>query len=58
VFDKLFFFQNLTFYEKRWQNVVKWDRPHMPIWRMLIAYWIPKATDTHSEYVILISFPW
>ena len=25
--------------------------------RMLIARWIPKATNTHSEYVILIAFP-
>ena len=24
---------------------------------MRIARWIPKATDTHSEYVILIAFP-
>jgi hypothetical protein len=32
-------------------------RPHMTIWRMRIAYWIPKATDTHTEYVILIAFP-
>jgi hypothetical protein len=24
---------------------------------MRIACWIPKATDTHSEYVILIAFP-
>jgi len=24
---------------------------------MRIAYWIPKATDTHQEYVILIVFP-
>jgi hypothetical protein len=29
----------------------------MTIWRMRIARWIPKATDTHSEYVILIAFP-
>ena len=27
------------------------------IWRMRIACWIPQATDTHSEYVILIAFP-
>ena len=26
-------------------------------WRMFIACWILKATDTHSEYVILIAFP-
>jgi hypothetical protein len=25
--------------------------------RMRIACWIIKATDTHSEYVILIAFP-
>jgi hypothetical protein len=31
----------------------------MTIWRMRIAYWITKATGTHSEYVlvILIAFP-
>jgi hypothetical protein len=26
--------------------------------RMRIACWIPKATDIHSEYVILIALPW
>jgi hypothetical protein len=25
--------------------------------RMRCAYWITKATDTHSEYVILYAFP-
>jgi hypothetical protein len=25
--------------------------------RTRIAYWTPKATDTHSEYVIRIAFP-
>jgi hypothetical protein len=25
--------------------------------RMRIAFWITKATDTHSVYVILIAFP-
>jgi hypothetical protein len=33
------------------------DRPCMIKWRMRIARWIPKATNTHSEYVILIAFP-
>ena len=27
------------------------------IWRMRFACWITKATDTHSENVILIAFP-
>jgi hypothetical protein len=26
--------------------------------RMRFACWITKATHTHSEYVILIAFPW
>jgi len=29
----------------------------MTIWRMRIACWIIKATNTYSEYVILIAFP-
>ena len=29
----------------------------MAIWRMRIARWITKATNTRSEYVILIAFP-
>jgi hypothetical protein len=29
----------------------------MTIWRMRIARWIRKATNTHSEYVTLIAFP-
>jgi hypothetical protein len=28
----------------------------MVIWRMRIACRIPKATNTHSEYVLLIAF--
>jgi hypothetical protein len=29
----------------------------MALWYMRIACWIPKATITYSEYVILIAFP-
>jgi len=29
----------------------------MTIWRTSVACWITKATNTHSEYVILIAFP-
>jgi len=29
----------------------------MTMWLMCIACWIPKATDTHLEHVILIAFP-
>jgi len=30
--------------------------PQMTIWRMRIACWIPKATNTTPGYVILITF--
>jgi len=43
--------------EIMWKNVVEPGRPQMTIWRMSVACCIPKATDTHSEYVILIAFP-
>jgi len=40
-----------------WRNIVEPDRPQITIWRMRIAYWITKATDTHSECVVVIAFP-
>jgi len=39
------------------EKIAESDRPQMKMWRMRIACWITKATDTHSEYVILIAFP-
>jgi hypothetical protein len=29
----------------------------MTIWRRNIPRWVPKLTNTHSEYVELIAFP-
>ena len=52
-----FFFENRAVYAIMWKNVVGLDRPQVTIWRMRIACWIPKTTNTHSEYVILIAFP-
>jgi len=40
-----------------WQNNAHPGRPQMTIWRMHTACWLPKATNTHSVYVILIAFP-
>ena len=51
-----FFFENRTFYEIMWKNIVQPDRPQMTIWRMRITRWILKATQTHSECVILLFF--
>ena len=47
--------ENRAVYEIMWKNIAETDRPQKM--RMRIACWIPKATDTHSEYVILIAFP-
>jgi len=35
------------------KNVVDSERPQMEICRTVIACWTPKATNPHSEYVIL-----
>ena len=52
-----FFFKNPTAYEIILKNIVEADRPQMTVWRMRIKFWIAKATNTHSEYVIFIAFP-
>ena len=52
-----FFSQNRAVYEIMWKNIIERGRPHMTIWRMHIACWIPKATNTHINCVILIAFP-
>jgi len=40
------------FNEVMWKNIGDRGRLQMTIRRMCIACWIPKATITHSEYVI------
>jgi len=52
-----FFPENPAVYEILWKNVVEPGKPQITIWRMHIACWITKATNTHSEYVIFIAFP-
>ena len=52
-----FFPQKCYIYGVMWKSIVQPGRPQIIIWRMRIACWIPKATNTHSEYVILIAFP-
>ena len=49
------FLENRTFYEIMWKNIVERDRPQMTTWRMRIGCRIPKATDTHSEYIFFSS---
>jgi len=39
-----------------WKNIMEPGRPHMIIWLMRFGCRIPEATNTLSEYVILIVF--
>ena len=50
------FTENLAIYEIMWKNIMEPNSQRMTIRGNTIKYWIPKATDTHSEYVILIAF--
>ena len=56
-FSNNFLIESPAVYEIMWKNTVERCRPQMTIWRMRIACWIPKATNTHSQYVILTVFP-
>ena len=50
-------FKNRAGCKVMWKNMLEPDRSQMTIRRMRIAFWIPMATDTHSEDVIRIDFP-
>jgi hypothetical protein len=52
-----FFFQNCAVYEIEWKNIAELGRLQFTVRRVHSACWITKATDTHSEHVILIAFP-
>ena len=49
---------SITFFLRRSVEKYYTGRLLMTIWRMRIAYCLPKATVTHSEYLIRIAFPW
>ena len=53
----IFVKKNRAVYEIMWKNILERGRPQMTIWRMRIASWIPKVTNTHSQYVIFIALP-
>ena len=44
-------FQTRAVYEKIWKHIVEPGRPQTTICRMRIAYWIPKAKNTHTHVV-------
>ena len=56
ILSSINFFENRVVYEIMWRNTVDPYRPQMTAWRMRIPCWITAATNTHSEYVILLAF--
>jgi Rps23 Pro-64 3,4-dihydroxylase Tpa1-like proline 4-hydroxylase len=48
IWNSVTFFLNRAVYERMWLNTVEPDRPQMAIYRVCIAGWILKATNTHS----------
>ena len=44
-----FLLENHAFYEIMWKKIIESGRPQMTTLRMLIACWIPKATNTHTH---------
>ena len=57
VFCNFFFRKSYRLWDNVEKNIVQRGRPQTTMWRMRIACWTPKTTDTHSEYVTLIAFP-
>jgi len=51
------FLDNLAVNEIMWTNIVELYRPQMTKWCLCIACWIPKATNTYSEYQNTFCFP-
>ena len=56
-YAQYFFLEKLAVYEIMWTYSVQPDRPQMTLWHMRIACWMPQATYTHYEYVLLFAFP-
>jgi hypothetical protein len=52
-----FFLKAFSLWDNVAQYIVEPGRPQITVWRMRIECWIPKATNTLSEYLILIAFP-
>jgi len=50
------FQKNLAIYGIMWKNVVQPEKPQMTVWPMSISRWVPKTTNTQSQYLICVAF--
>jgi len=48
MFNKVFFFENHAFCETTCKAIVELGWPQVTLWRMCIAWWIPKPTHTRN----------
>jgi len=53
---QLYFPENRAVCEIMGRSIVEPDRLQMMIWRLCIAGWVRKATNTYTQYVMLIAF--
>jgi len=51
VFSDFFFCKNGVVYEKMGKNIVERGIQQVIIWRIRIACWVPKATNTNTQVV-------
>ena len=51
------FFENRAVYVIMWKNIVERGRPHDNMAHVHCMLGIPKAANTHEQYLILITFP-
>ena len=51
MFSNFLFSKIVPFMKIMWENIVQPAKPQMTIWRMRIACWIPKATNTQTVVV-------
>ena len=55
--SNIFFFESGAVYEIMYKNNVELHKPQKNTWRMRIACWTPKATNTDSQYLTFIALP-
>ena len=55
LFNNLFPPDNRAVCEIMWKNIIESGRPQVTTWLMRIARWIPKSTNTRSEFGSLCS---
>jgi len=57
IFCSVTHFWKSCLFEITWKNMVEPRGPQLKISSVLLISWINKATDTHPEYAVLMTFP-